>query len=245
MAAAFLVGAAPRSRAQSIVDLGTAADFAILAGSGITFSGPTTVTGHLGSHSVATITGADHVMFLSGVNHAGDATTQAAKSDLTAAYDDAVGRSGNVIAAALGGTTRTPGVYAAGTFSLTGDLTLDGAGVYIFQAGSTLDVAAGSRVVLTNGASAAAVFWQVGTSATFLTDVEFAGNVLAFTSITLGSGTVVDGRMLAQNGAVTFGGMNAIATPAAIPEPAASAALAAAALGLFVVLRRRRPMAAR
>lgn len=240
LAALVFVGGQSLVRAQAVVDLGSAADFAVLAGSGITFTGATTVTGHIGSYATATITGAGNVTFVSGVNHAGDATTQTAKTDLTTAYNDAFGRSGTTIASQLGGTTLTPGVYSAGTFAITGNLTLNGSGVYIFQAGSTLDAAANSQVLLTNGATAANVFWQVGSSATFLTDALFAGNVLAFTSITLGVGTDVDGRMLAQNGAVSFGGTNTIATPAAIPEPATSVALAAGLMGVLVGVRRWR-----
>ncbi len=127
------------------------------------------------------------------------------------AYDDAVGRATTAtIPVELGGTTQTPGVYdsAAGTFEITGTVTLDAKGdpnaVFIFKAASTLVTASASRVNLVNGARAANVFWQVGSSATLGTNSILRGNVLALTSITVTTGVTVDGRMLARNGAVTL-----------------------------------------
>jgi len=229
-----IAGWQAQAHAQATIDLGSAADFAVLAGSAITFTGATTVSGDVGSYPTPAITGIGNVTFLSGSNHAGDASTQAAKTALASAYTDAFGRSGTAIGTQLGGSTLTPGVYSAGTFAITGNLTLDGSGVYIFQAGTTLDLAADSNVFLTNGATAANVFWQVGSSATFLTNSAFVGNLLAFTSITVGIGTDIDGRLLAQNGAVTLGGTNTISVPTAIPEPATTAALVAALMGLVI-----------
>lgn len=242
-----LAGGLTTAFAQIAVDLGSAANFAVLAGSAITFSGPTTVTGDIGSSPTATITGIGSVTFLSGSNHAGDSFTQTAKADLLTAYNDAAGRSGSTtIGTQLGGTTLTPGVYSAGTFAITGNLTLNGSGVYIFKSAAALDTAISSQVLLTGGAQAANVFWQVTSSATFLSSSVFVGNVLALTSITIGTGSVIDGRALAINGAVTFDGTNTISAPAAIPEPAATAALAAGLMGLVVsFLRLRRTRALR
>lgn len=68
------------------------------------------------------------------------------------------------MSADLAGRTLTPGVYTSATsLGLSGDLTLDGQGdpnaVFIFQAGSTLTTASGSRVLLTGAAQACNVFW--------------------------------------------------------------------------------------
>jgi len=110
----------------------------------------------------------------------------------------------------LGGTTKTAGVYnsPAGTFGITGTLTLDAQGdpsaVFIFQAASTLITAAASGVTLINGAQASNVFWVVGSSATLGTNSTLRGTVLALTSITVTTGTSIDGRALARNGAVTL-----------------------------------------
>ena len=110
----------------------------------------------------------------------------------------------------LGGTTKTPGVYdsPAGTFGITGTLTLDAQGdpnaVFIFKAASTLITASASRVNLVNGAQASNVFWQVGSSATLGTYSVLRGNVLALASITVTTGVTVDGRTLARTAAVTL-----------------------------------------
>jgi hypothetical protein len=76
--------------------------------------------------------------------------------------------------------------------------------VFIFQAGSTLTTAAGSRVELVNGAQACNVFWQVGSSATLGANSFLKGSILAHTSITVGDGVAIAGRALAHGGAVTL-----------------------------------------
>lgn len=131
--------------AQSRVGLGTADVFAVLAGTGITNTGATTITGDVGSSAVPTETGFDTVTIISGTNHTdpnpNDATTQGAKTDLVTAYNDAAGRlPASTIVADLGGQTLTAGVYNSGSsIGLTGTVTLNAEGdanaVFIFQAG--------------------------------------------------------------------------------------------------------------
>jgi hypothetical protein len=87
---------------------------------------------------------------------------------------------------------------------LTGTLTLTGNGVYVFQMSTTLTTASNSSVVLANGATAANVFWQVGSSATLGTNTVFAGSVLALISDTITTGSSVNGRVFALTGAVTL-----------------------------------------
>ena len=196
------------------VDLGSDSSFAVLAGSGITVAGAvntTTITRDIGTFPTTSITGLGNVV-LNGANHAGDAVTQQAKTDLVTAYKDAAGRSPDTTYAPvfdLGGLTLMSGVYNDPTsFGITGTLTLDAQGnpnaVWIFQAGSTLTTASGSTVVVINGGDACNVFWQIGSSATLGTATTFLGNILALESITLTTGATVDGRVLAQNGAVTL-----------------------------------------
>ena len=122
------------------------------------------------------------------------------------------------VSADLGNQTLLPGVYtSASSLGLTGELVLDGGGdsaaVFIFQAGSSLTTASGSRVSLINGANACNVFWQVGSSATLGTGSVFVGNLLALTSITATTGANVEGRLLARNGAVTLD-TNVVTSPA-------------------------------
>jgi hypothetical protein len=105
----------------------------------------------------------------------------------------------------LGGKNLVPGVYCQTTApSLTGTLTLNGSGVYIFQIGSTLVTASGARVVLTGGAQPCQIFWQVGSSATIATSATFVGNIMALTTITMQTGATLNGRALARNAAVNL-----------------------------------------
>ena len=220
--------------ATSPVGLGTADSFAVLAGTGITNTGPTTITGDIGTFPTTSITGLTSLTLL-GTNHAGDSVTQAAKTDLTTAYTTAAGEGPTTaIAADLVGQTLKPGVYnSVSAVGLSGVLTLDAAGdpnaVWVFQAGSTLITASGSRVVMLNGAQSCNVYWQVGSSATLGTNSRFTGTILALTDISLQTGATVDGRALARNGAVTMD-TNTItrsacsaSTPTATPSTTATA----------------------
>lgn len=212
--AVFLVfvgfGIVGKVLAATTVNLGTANSFAVLAGSGITNTGATTITGDVGSFPTVTQTGFGSVT-LNGTNHGGDGVTQGAKTDLVTAYN-AAGQSADVTlpTAELGSSTRNAGVYDSlpGTLQITGTLTLDGQGdpnaVFIFKAASTLITASASRVVLINSAQACNVFWQVGSSATIGTTSDFAGNILAMDSITDDGGSTIAGRLLARNAAVTL-----------------------------------------
>jgi hypothetical protein len=148
---------------------------------------------------------------VNGSIHQADALAGQAKDDLITAYNDAAGQGpANTLATELGGQTLTPGVYVseAGTFGITGTLTLNAQGnpdaVFIFKMASTLITASASQVSLINGAQPCHLFWQVGSSATLGTSSAFAGNILALESISLNSGVTVNGRLLARNGAVTL-----------------------------------------
>jgi type VI secretion system secreted protein VgrG len=132
----------------------------------------------------------------------------AAQAAALAAYNNAAGQMATMtVSGDLGGLTLTSGVYKSTSTLMinTGEtLTLSGTGVFIFQIASALTTVTGSQVVLTNGALAANVFWQVGSSATLGTYSIFAGTILAETSITLATGATLDGRALALTGAVTL-----------------------------------------
>jgi hypothetical protein len=149
---------------------------------------------------------------VNGTVHVADVFAASAQAALAVAFGDAVSRTTNPInvdAADLGGRTLAPGLYkSASTIGITGTLTLDGPGVYIFQVGSALTVNTGAQVVLTNGATSANVFWQVGSSATIGTAASFKGTIMAYASITLVSGATVEGRALAMHAAVTMDSNN-------------------------------------
>lgn len=195
--------------AATPVPLGTAGSFGVLAGAGITNTGPTKVNGDLGTYPTTSVTGTS-TLTVTGTNHAGDGVTQQAKSALVNAYNVAAGEGPtSPIVANLGGQTLTAGVYNTGSsIGLTGTLTLDAKGdpnaVFVFQAGSSLTTASSSSVSLIGDAQACNVFWQVGSSAALGSNSQMRGTVIALTSITLATHANVEGRVLARNGDVTL-----------------------------------------
>jgi type VI secretion system secreted protein VgrG len=224
------------------VGLGTATSFAVLAGTTVTNTGATTVSGDLGVSPGSAVTGFPPGTVTNGTVHAADAVAAGAQADLTTAYNDAAGRTpATVVPTDLGGQTLVSGIYstAAGTVGLTGTVTLDAQNdpnaVFIFQAASTLITASSSTVSLINGAQACNVFWQVGSSATLGTGTTFAGNILALTSISLQATVTVSGRLLARNGAVTLIADTitrpTCTTPSSSPTTTATATATATATG--------------
>lgn len=194
--------------------LGTTANsFAVLGGSTVTNTGPSVITGNLGVGPGTAITGfPPGIVLAPGTMHAADAVALQAQSETTTAYNLLAGlpATGTLTGQDLGGLTLLPGVYFfANTAQLTGTLTLDGRGdpdaTFVFQIGSTLTTASSSSVVFVNGATRQEVYWQVGSSATLGTATQFAGNIVALTSISFGTGAGIScGRALARNGAVTL-----------------------------------------
>lgn len=238
------------AKAQSIIDLGSASNFAVLASSTITNAGNTVVNGDLGLSPGTSVTG-----FLPGVvngaTHINDATAAQAQTAALSAYNVLTGEttgSTNLTGQDLGARTLNPGVYSfTAVAQLTGTLTLDAGNNpnarFDFVIGSTLTTAANSLVTLTNNAQAANIFWRVGSSATLNATTNFSGNILAHDSITLGAGSMINGRLLALGAAVTLDGNNISVPASAVPEPATTAmlfaAFAAAAVGVRKMRQRR------
>jgi hypothetical protein len=197
----------------STVPLGSAANFEVLAGSTVTNTGPTIITGgDLGLSPGSAVTGfPPGTLTPPAVMHITDPTAAQAQLDLTTAYLYTAGLPGGaVLPGDMSGLTFTPGLYkTSSTVMLSaGNVTLDAQGnanaVFIFQVGSTLTTLGGTQVVLAGGAQAANVFWQVGSSATLGTSSIFEGTIMALSSITLDTGATLTGRALARNGAVTL-----------------------------------------
>jgi uncharacterized protein (TIGR03437 family) len=206
---------------QAPVSLGSAANFAVLAGSTVTSTGASQVTGDVGVSPGTAVTGFPPGT-VNGTIRAGDPTAAQAIADLTTAIGDASGRSVGPVTVAgnIGGQTLAPGLYKS-TSSLaisSGNLTLDAQGdataVFIFQIASTLTTTAGLQVILAGGAQASNIFWQVGSSATLGTNSVFKGTIMADQSISLTTGATLDGRALARIGGVTLEA-NAVTKPSA------------------------------
>jgi len=203
-----------QTTAQTTISLAGTSVFAILAGSAVTNTGATSVTGDLGLSPGSSVGGFPPGILV-GTQHINDIIASQAKLDLTAAYNDAAGRTCTdivTLSGNIGGLTLTPGLYKS-TSSLavsSGDLTFDAKGnanaVFIIQIASTLTTTSGRKVILSGGALASNIFWQVGSSATFGTTSVFKGTVLALQSITFNTGATLEGRALARTGAVVMAG---------------------------------------
>jgi hypothetical protein len=212
LTAGFLVSTAGSAQAIATeVPLGTAEAFAVLAYSGITNTGTTTIDGDIGSAPTESVPPEGPIILIPpSADHEADAVAAQAKTDLITAYNNAAGQARDADSGTeLGGKTLVAGVYGTNSsLGLTGTLTLDGGGrtdgVWVFQAGSTLITAPSSKVSLTNGAQACNIYWQVGSSATLDTSTTFVGTILANTSITANTAATIEGRLLASNGAVTL-----------------------------------------
>jgi len=191
--------------------LGTAGNYAVIAGTTITNTGPSWVTGQMAVDPGSAITGFPGAWgATSGHQDAANAAALQAVTDLGppgGAYTTASGETPcTPVGVNLGGLTLGPGLYCQGTLGITGGetLTLTGGGVYIFQAASTLITGNAARVVLTGGAQPCDIFWTVGSSATIAPATTFVGNIMAVTSIQLQTGATLNGRAMARGGAVTL-----------------------------------------
>ena len=235
--AAFTTGA--KQIAQSPVDLGSAGSFVILAKSGITTTGTTSITGDIGVSPItyAAITGFaltpvvpdgsntfSTSSLVTGKVYAADYTEPTptnlgmAVLDMQAAYTDAAGRTlpdftelgtGNI-----GGLTLAPGLYKwSSCVTIPTDVTLSGGpdDVWIFQIAGTLDISSATSVILSGGAQAKNIFWVVAGAVALGTTSEFKGNILAKTNITMNTGATLNGRALAQTAVTLIA--NAITVP--------------------------------
>jgi hypothetical protein len=233
IALAVSLAALPAAADAAPVLLGTAAPFAVLAGSTATNTGPSVLNGDLGLSPGSAITGFGLPAVVNGTTHNTDAVAAQAQSDLTTAYNTAASQLSPVDLTGqdLGGLTLTAGSYDFSTSAqLTGALTLDAQGdpnaQFVFEIGSTLTTASASSVVMINGASPCNVYWQVGSSATLGSTTAFQGTIMALTSVTLNNGASIIGRALARNGAVTLdtnlldpSGCQTGSTPPTTPTP--------------------------
>jgi len=218
---------------QPTINLGSTSNFVVLSGSLISNIPSSSITGNIGlspaagsmitGFGITEITGIIYTVDASGPNGSvADAVgLTAAKGDLTLAYNEAAGRTSTDIvplSGNIGGLTLTPGLYkSTGSLEISsGNLTFDAKGdanaVFIIQIASSLTTTSGRQVILTGGAQASNIFWQVGTSVTLGTTTVFKGIIMADQSISLNTGATIEGRLLARIGAVTLNS-NTIVAP--------------------------------
>ena len=234
VAGAILLGAGPPTVPvmPAAMNLGAAAQFAVLAGGGVTDSGTSVISGNVGTHPLPAISGGLDKQAAGTVDRAGAASRQAQRDLASALVAGAALHADGTVNLAEHRTV-PPGVYAIadGEQGSTAVLTLDGqdaaSPVWIFVVAKDLATAPGSTITLVNGAQACNVFWLVGGSAVLAPGSVFAGSVLATASVTVGSDVTIAGRLLARTGAVALGG-DTIRVPVCTPIAAKAAPLAAA-----------------
>jgi uncharacterized protein YjdB len=193
---------APPPPVLNTVNLRTAGNFGVLAGTSLTNNsgGQTVIYGDVGAPSQTV----DPVVAPGFVNYKSGSQLTNGLADLDAAITDANGRNCDYSFANgedLGGRTLPPGVYCfAQSISVTGKLILSGNGVYIFRTASTLDTTANAIVAVANGADAKNVFWVPVGPTTLGANGAFLGTILARSAaITVGDmTTILSGRVLSE-----------------------------------------------
>jgi len=210
------------------IDLGAASTFAILATAAISGAGDQ-INGDVGLQpgSSQGINPSE----INGTIHVDDQAVVNAQNSLLAAYNQLVAQStkSQSLPGNLGGLTLAPGLYVNGSSTgITGTganavLTLDAQGnanaVFIFKMASTLTTGPGTSVVLSGGAQAKNIFWQVGSSATLGTTTVFKGNILAFVSVSVNNGCAVNGRLFAGAGGDGSGAVTVQSSTITVPAP--------------------------
>src|SRR5665213_1182555 len=183
-----------------------AAGYSVLGGAAVTCTGSTTTTGAVGVSPGSSITGFPSPCTAGGGTQNNNASAIAAQADSLTAFgtldqtcDHSYGAQNLTLLSPL-----APGVYCStSAFTLSGNLTLTGSGVWIFKTVSTIITSPGSSVT---GGDPCNVWWRIGSSATLDTTTSFIGTIIAQNGTTaLNSGATLNGRVLALSaGTVTL-----------------------------------------
>jgi len=205
------------------VNLRTAANYAILAKTGVSTVPPSIITG---SVAVSPIAATGLTGFSLTVDSTGQFSTSAqvvgklfaasyavptpvslttAISDMGTAFTDATGRVNpnfsNLAGGSIGGLILLPGLYKWTTaVSISSDITIFGGptDTWIFQVTGIMTIAAGKKMILAGGALAKNIVWVVTGSVTAGAGSHLEGVILGKTAITLQTGTTANSRLLAQ-----------------------------------------------
>ena len=213
------------AEALSAVALGSADNYVILAKTAINNSPASALTGDIGLSPAAT----SYITGLSLINATGHATSvqvtgqvfaadmadptpntlTTAVSNMTTAYNDAAGRTSPDFiefgAGDLSGKTLKPGLYKwSNNVIMPTDITISGTAtdVWIFQIAGNLTVSSAKNIILTGGAQAENIFWQVAGQVTLGTTSHFEGIILSMTGITFQTGASLNGKALAQTAVI-------------------------------------------
>jgi len=214
------------------VSIGAAANYAILAKTGVSSAPISVVSGNIGLSPTARVglTGWSLISEptdtyftsaqvaapgkLYAADNVGGTTTSeltTAVGNMESAFTEAAGRTAtsaattNLSGGTLTSLTLPPGVYEWGSaVTIPTDLTLNGSAtdVWIFKVAGNLDMAAAKNVILSGGALAKNIFWQVSGAVSIGANTHFEGIILGQTSITLGNKASINGRLLAQSAIV-------------------------------------------
>ncbi len=218
----------------AVVDLGTAGNYVIVAKTAINNNATSAVTGDLAlspaatsyitGFSITNATGYATSAQVTGKIYAADmavptpANMTTAVNNMLTAYNDAAGRpspdftelgTGNI-----GGRTLVPGLYKwTSAVTIPTDVMIAGGSndVWIFQISGNLTTGSAVKVILSGGAQAKNIFWQIAGQATFGTTSHLEGILLSMTGITFQTGASINGRALAQTAVILDG--NVITRP--------------------------------
>lgn len=237
MIALMMPAIAVSQSSPALVDLGTSGNFVILAKSGISTTGTTSIVGDIGVSAISStaITGFSLILdssgqfatssLVTGKVYASDYAVPTptkmttAVSDMETAYTNAAGRTPDfteLYTGDLTGQTLTTGVYkwSTGVLVSAGGVTISGSptDVWIFEIAQNLTVANGAIITLSGGAQASNIFWQVAGEVTLGTTSDFSGIILCQTLIAMHTGAAFDGRALAQTAVTLEGNSISIST---------------------------------
>ena len=213
-------------RGLAPVNLRSSGSFVILSKSGISTTGTTSILGDIGVSPIAATAITGFALVLSPLNTFSTSSLVTGKAyaasyaaptptmlttavlDMQTAYTDAAGRTlptaTELGAGNIGGLTLRPGLYKwSSAVNIPTDVTLSGGqrDVWIFQIAQTLNLSSGKQVILSGGAKAKNVFWQVAGQVTLGTTSQFNGIILSKTAIVMQTGARLNGRALAQTAA--------------------------------------------
>lgn len=222
----FIFVSISQVHAATSPSLGNASGYSVLGGASVTNTGITTTDGAVGVSPGSAVTDSGTLTAGGGI-HENDASAIAAQASTVVLFGDldqtcTANYADNQDLTLL--SPLPPGVYcSAGSFRLTGNLSLSGSGVWIFKTVSTLITSSGSSVT---GGDPCNVWWRIGSAATLGTTTSFIGNIVTANvgdTTAMNTGATLNGRILAQAAATVTLNANVISNPVCVAATSTSA----------------------